>query len=129
MQLPVRSIADDRDVNDNLWPEREARSGSGCAFHEDSPHPFKNRPGVGWMLYLPVCSHPPSCARPRALVPVMRDEPQIGTIIVSVIDAVFDASNDEHVSVARAIETRLVSNDWLPMWEQMAGPVPDRSWP
>ena len=55
----------------------------------------------------------------RALVPVMRDGAVMGTIIVSVIDAVFDAKNDEHVKVAREIETRLVSNDWLPTWEQM----------
>jgi hypothetical protein len=81
--------------------------------------PFKDRPGVGWMLYLPRVFTPAELPEARALVPVMRGKTAIGTIIVSVIDGVFDARNDEHMKVAREIETRLVSNDWLPTWEQM----------
>jgi hypothetical protein len=80
---------------------------------------FKDRPGVGWMLYLPRVFTPRELPEARALVPVMRDGAVMGTIIVSVIDGVFNAKNDEHVKVAREIETRLVSNDWLPTWEQM----------
>jgi hypothetical protein len=82
---------------------------------------FKDRPGVGWMLYLPRVLTPAELPEARALVPVTRDGAVMGTIIVSVIDGVFDARNDEHMRVAREIETRLVSNDWLPTWEQMVG--------
>lgn len=83
---------------------------------------FMDRPGVGWMLYLPRAFTQAELPEARALVPVMRDKAQLGTVIVSVIDGVFDAKNDEHVKVARAIETRLVSNDWLPTWAQMLRP-------
>jgi Immunity protein 52 len=80
---------------------------------------FKDRPGVGWMLYLPRVLTVQDVPEARALLPVMKDKQQLGTIIVSVTDAVFDYRNPEHLKVAQAIETRLVSNDWLPTWAQM----------
>lgn len=80
---------------------------------------YTDRPGVGWMLYLPRICTQADLPEARALVPVMKDKKQMGTIIVSVTDAVFSAKNEEHVRVAREIETRLVSNDWLPTWAQM----------
>lgn len=85
---------------------------------------FMDRPGVGWMLYLPRVFTQSELPEARALVPVMRDKTQIGTVIVSVVDGIFSAKNDEHVKVAQAIETRLVSNDWLPTWAQMMRPIP-----
>lgn len=84
---------------------------------------FMDRPGVGWMLYLPRVFTQAQLPEARALLPVMRDKTQIGTVIVSVVEGVFDAKNDEHVKVARALETRLVSNDWLPTWAQMMKPA------
>lgn len=84
---------------------------------------YMDRPGVGWMLYLPRVFTQAELPEARALVPVMKNDKQIGTIIVSVTDAVFSAKNDEHVRVARDIETRLVSNDWLPTWAQMMRPA------
>jgi hypothetical protein len=85
---------------------------------------FMDRPGVGWMLYLPRIFAEADLPEARALVPVMKEEKQLGTIVVSVTDAVFSAKNEEHVRAARAIETRLVSNDWLPTWQQMMRPTP-----
>lgn len=82
--------------------------------------PSMDRPGVGWMLYLPRVFTSKDLPEARALVPVMDSQnQQIGTIIVSVVDAVFSARNNEHVRVARELETRLVSNDWLPTWADM----------
>jgi Immunity protein 52 len=81
---------------------------------------YKDRPGVGWMLYLPLVLTARDIPEAEALVPVMKDKKQLGTIIVSVAtDGVFDFRDPEQLRVARAIETRLVSNDWLPTWAQM----------
>lgn len=84
---------------------------------------YMDRPGVGWMLYLPRVFTAAEVPEARALVPVEKDGRRIGTILVSVTDAVFSAKNDEHVRVARDIETRLVANDWLPTWAQMMRPA------
>jgi Immunity protein 52 len=59
----------------------------------------------------------------RALIPVMKDKKQMGTIIVSITDGVFDYRNPEHLEIARAIETRLVDQDLLPTWAQMMRPA------
>ena len=80
---------------------------------------FKDRPGVGWMLYLPRILTDQQIPEARALVPVMGTddegkEKQIGTIIVSVTDAPFSDENPEHVKIANAIEIRLVDQDLLP---------------
>lgn len=84
---------------------------------------FKDRPGVGWMLYLPRVFTAQDLPEARALIPVMKEKQQLGTIIVSVTDGVFDYRNPEHLKIAQAIETRLVSNDWLPTWAQMTRKV------
>ena len=80
---------------------------------------FQDRPGVGWMLYLPRVLAVQQVPEARALVPVMtKDEKdndkQIGTIIVSVTDVPFSDENPEHVKIANAIEIRLVDQDLLP---------------
>lgn len=85
---------------------------------------FQDRPGVGWMLYLPRVFTQADVPEARALIPVMKDKHQMGTILVSVTDSVFDYRKPEHLEVARDIETRLVSNDWLPTWEQMVRTAP-----
>ncbi len=75
---------------------------------------FDDRPGVSWMLYLPDVLTPAQVPEARALIPVMRDGAQLGTIIVSVTDDVFDVNNRAHVKVANDIEIRLADQDLLP---------------
>jgi len=80
---------------------------------------FKDRPGVGWMLYLPRVLTVQQVPEAAALVPVSgKDEQgsdiQRGTIIVSVTDAPFSDANPEHIKIANAIEIRLVDQDLLP---------------
>jgi hypothetical protein len=82
---------------------------------------FKDRPGVGWMLYLPRILTVQQVPEARALVPVMAmdeqgKDKQIGTIIVSVTDEPFSDENPEHVKIANAIEIRLVDQDLLPRY-------------
>lgn len=79
------------------------------------PHQtFKDRPGVGWMLYLDKVITLRQVPEARALVPVMDGKQQIGTIIVSEIDGPFSDANPEHVRVANQIEVRLADLDLLP---------------
>ena len=85
---------------------------------------FKDRPGVGWMLYLPRVLTVEQVPEARALVPVMgKDEKgkdkQLGTIIVSVMDEPFSDENAEHVKIANAIEIRLVDQDLLPRFSEL----------
>lgn len=82
---------------------------------------FKNRPGVGWMLYLPKILSTQQVPEARALLPMMvKDEKnkdrQIGTIVVSITDEAFSDDNPEHVKIANSIEVRLVDQDLLPRY-------------
>lgn len=85
---------------------------------------FKDRPGVGWMLYLPQVLAAQQVPEARALLPVMgQDEKgkdmQIGTIVVSVTDEPFSDENPEHVKIANAIEIRMVDQDLLPRFTDL----------
>ncbi|MES2740156.1 MAG: immunity 52 family protein [Pseudomonadota bacterium] len=98
----------------DIWPARYITVESNGYFAHKT---FKDRPGVGWMLYLPqvlsVCQVPEA----GALVPVLgRDKKQIGTIIVSITDVPFSDDIPEHVKVANAIEIRLADQDLLPRY-------------
>ncbi|MCQ0031438.1 Imm52 family immunity protein [Burkholderia glumae] len=78
---------------------------------------FDDKPGVGWMLYLPTTVTTQQVPEARALHPVANaDGKRVGTLIVSVIDAVFSMDNPEHVDVANRIEIRLVDQDLLPRY-------------
>ena len=81
---------------------------------------FDDKPGVGWMIYLPkflTAQHVPEA---RALIPVPdASHKQTGTIIVSVTDAVFSVGNPEHVEIANRIEIRLVDQDLLPRYSDI----------
>lgn len=78
---------------------------------------FKDRPGVGWMIYLPKILTAQQVPEARALVPVPgADKKQIGTIVVSVTDEPFSDENHEHARIANAIEIRLVDQDLLPRY-------------
>lgn len=85
---------------------------------------FQDRPGVGWMLYLPRVLTTQQVPEARALVPVMgKDEKgrdkQTGTIVVSVTGEPFSDENPEHVKIANAIEIRLVDQDLLPRFSDL----------
>ena len=81
---------------------------------------FADRPGVGWMLYLPGVLTAQQVPEARALVPVVGDgKKRIGTVIVSVCDEPFSDENAEHVQIANAIEVRLVDQDLLPRFADL----------
>lgn len=85
---------------------------------------FQDRPGVGWMLYLPVVLTVQQVPEARTLVAVQgmdnnRKSKQVGTILVSVVDEPFSDLNPEHVKVANAIEIRLVDQDLLPRFADL----------
>lgn len=84
---------------------------------------FDDKPGVGWMLYLPNVVTVQQVPEARALIPVPEaGKKQTGTIIVSVKDAVFSADNPEHVEIANRIEIRLVDLDLLPRYTDLLAP-------
>jgi len=85
---------------------------------------FKDRPGAGWMLYLPRVLTAREVPEARALLPVMQKdekgkERQTGTIIVSVTDAPFSDENPGHVTIANAVEVRLADQDLLPRYADL----------
>ena len=81
---------------------------------------FDDKPGVGWMLYLPKVITVQQVPEARALIPVPEaGRKQTGTIIVSVTDAVFSTENAEHVEIANRIEIRLVDQDLLPRYSDI----------
>ncbi|CAM2193700.1 protein of unknown function [Paraburkholderia kururiensis] len=78
---------------------------------------FDDKRGVGWMIYLPRKITIQQVPEARALIPVKgEDGKQIGTIIVSVTDALFSVDKPEHVEVANRIEIRLGAQDLLPAY-------------
>ncbi|TDV25360.1 immunity protein 52 of polymorphic toxin system [Paraburkholderia caballeronis] len=85
-------------------------------YFSDENQVFPDRPGVGWMLYLPHVFTPAQIPEARTLIPVMRDGQQQGTIIVSVTGEVFDVNNRDHVKTANDIEIRLADQDLLPRY-------------
>lgn len=85
---------------------------------------FPDRPEVGWMIYLPRMLTVQQVPEARASVPVIEKDAkgkdrQTGTIIVSVVDAPFSDENPEHVTIANAIEIRLVDQDLLPRFADL----------
>jgi hypothetical protein len=78
---------------------------------------FDDKPGVGWIFYLPKVLNVHQVPEARALIPVPEaGKKQTGTIIVSVTDAVFSVDNPEHIEIANRIEIRLVDQDLLPRY-------------
>ena len=81
---------------------------------------FKDRPGVGWMIYLPKVLTAQQVPEARMLVPVMSSsKKQLGTIIVSVTDEPFSIENPAHLKIANDIEIRLVDQDLLPRYADL----------
>lgn len=81
---------------------------------------FTDKPGVGWMLYLPQVITAEQVPEAQALIPVPAPgKKQTGTIIVSVADEVFSLDNPSHVDLANRIEMRLVDQDLLPRYADL----------
>ncbi|MQA40678.1 Imm52 family immunity protein [Rugamonas aquatica] len=85
---------------------------------------FRDRPGAGWMLYLPHVLTSSQVLEARELQPVMAKQEngkafQIGTIVVTVNSEPFSDENPEHVKIANAIEIRLVDQDLLPRYADL----------
>lgn len=100
-----------------IWRPRAAAFGP---YWYSDHKTFEDRPGVGWMLYLPHILTQQQVPEARALVPVAgANQRQTGTIIVSVTDAPFSDDNTEHIRIANAIEVRLVDQDLLPKYKEL----------
>lgn len=81
---------------------------------------FDDKPGVGWMLYLPTVITQQQVPEAREIVPVPEaGKTQTGTIVVSATDAPFSMKNPEHIETANRIEVRLVDQDLLPAFADM----------
>ena len=81
---------------------------------------FPDRPGVGWMLYLPQVLTAQQVPEAGALIPVLGEKKKrTGTIIISVADEPFSADNPEHVRIANKIEVRLVDQGLLPRYADL----------
>ncbi|MPT29130.1 MAG: hypothetical protein E2602_20020 [Achromobacter sp.] len=81
---------------------------------------FDDKPGVGWMLYLPQVITAEQVPEAQALIPVpAAGKKQTGTIIVSVAEEVFSLDNPSHVDLANRIEMRLVDQDLLPRYADL----------
>jgi hypothetical protein len=76
---------------------------------------FPDRPGAGWMLYLPFVINAHQVPEAADIIKIMDDtgKAQRGSLIITVAET-FDAQNPEHIKKANAIETRLVDQDLLP---------------
>ncbi|MCA8018597.1 immunity 52 family protein [Burkholderia metallica] len=81
---------------------------------------FDDKPGVGWMIYLPKVITQQQVPEARDLIPVPEaGKLQTGTIIVSTTDAPFSMKNPEHIETANRIEIRLVEQDLLPAFKDL----------
>ncbi|EDZ97648.1 conserved hypothetical protein [Burkholderia sp. H160] len=77
---------------------------------------FPDRPGVGWMLYLPKRIEVAQVPEARMLRHVKDVSGVEGTIVISEINGPFDVNNRVHVKVANDIEIRLADQDLLPLF-------------
>ncbi|CAB3864164.1 hypothetical protein LMG1861_02419 [Achromobacter piechaudii] len=81
---------------------------------------FDDKPGVGWMLYLPQVITANQVPEAKALIPVpAAGKKQTGTIIISVADEIFSLDTPSHVDLANRIEMRLVGQDLLPRYADL----------
>ena len=75
---------------------------------------FPDKPGVGWMVYLPFAIQRHQVPEAAEVIPVMADKKkQKGAIIVSMHET-FDVENKTHIKRANDLESRLVDQDLLP---------------
>lgn len=81
---------------------------------------FADRPGAGWLLYLPGRITRAQVPEAAELLSVLNEDgQQRGTIIVSVAGDAFDDENPDHIQTANAIEIRLADQDLLPRYSAL----------
>lgn len=71
------------------------------------------------MLYLPRVLTAPQLPEAPALIPVIDGEHQRGTIIASVVDEPFSATNSVHLKIANAVETSMADRGLLPLFTDL----------
>ena len=81
---------------------------------------FPDKPGVAWMLYLPLEITAQQVPEAAALVPMAgRDGRRRGTLVLSVVDEVFDGDNPRHIEAATSIDIRMVDQDLMPCYSDL----------
>lgn len=81
---------------------------------------FPDKPGVGWMLYLPREITRQQVPEAAALIPMVgREGRRRGTVVQSVAGEVFDANNPRHVEAAASIDIRMVDGDLMPCYSDL----------
>jgi hypothetical protein len=81
---------------------------------------FPDKPGVAWMLYLPLEITAQQVPEAAALVPMAgRDGRRRGTVVLSVVDEVFDGQDPRHIEAAANIDIRMVDQDLMPCYSDL----------
>jgi hypothetical protein len=81
---------------------------------------FADKPGVAWMLYLPLEITAQQVPEAAALVPMAgRDGRRRGTVVLSVVDEVFDGQDPRHIEAAANIDIRMVDQDLMPCYSDL----------
>ena len=70
------------------------------------------------MLFIPAIILPDLVPDAARVVPVLNDNKQTGTIIVST-EEIFDGNNKEHIGKANDIEIRLLDLGLLPLMTEL----------
>ena len=81
---------------------------------------FPDKPGAAWMLYLPREITAQQVPEAAALVPMSGpDGRRRGTVVLSVVDEVFDGNNPRHIEAAANIDIRMVDQDLMPCYADL----------
>ncbi|WP_263071043.1 immunity 52 family protein [Enterobacter huaxiensis] len=89
---------------------------NGCA--EVYKKVFPDRISCGWMLFIPAIVLPDLIPEAARVIPVLKDNKQIGTIVVST-EEIFDGNNKEHIGKANDIEINLLNLGLLPLMTEL----------
>lgn len=79
---------------------------------------FPDRISCGWMLFIPAIILPDLIPEAARVIPVLKDNKQIGTIVVST-EEIFDGNNKEHIGKANDIEIKLLDLGLLPLMTEL----------
>ncbi|TGC12227.1 hypothetical protein CRU79_24870 [Escherichia sp. E4385] len=70
------------------------------------------------MLFIPAIVLPDLIPEAARVIPVLKDNKQIGTIVVST-EEIFDGNNKEHIGKANDIEIKLLDLGLLPLMTEL----------
>lgn len=79
---------------------------------------FPDRVSCGWMLFVPAIILAELIPEAARVVPVIKENKQIGTIIVST-EEIFDGNNKDHIGKANDIEIKLLDLGLLPLMTEL----------